>query len=832
MGTNINTNTDYDTNSNVLGNSLNGLLSNIGTDYKFLYFKPDSNGYPTGYGACYASKENSGTPSINMVPINTVLNTKQMLHTNESCKLNASLLQSANKWSEQKNINKWPSSQKSKGLSYNTVSGYFGTNVKYFLGQKPDAKGMATDFSAAANTNNTTNPYSIEWYGFFKPTITGNWTYTINSTKNNFLWLGDVAVNDFTYSTAQLTTGKTQTFTFNCNKGRLYPIRIQCGFVNQGDVFSLTITDPNGSTPAFNDVFVTYFNGDGTVFEKSMMYYSLSDSGTPGLYNCFVSSQAIGDVPKFKTQPSSYTFKTVWQLLKDGDPGLSEYNTFQFVAKKNQGDDDESKTGTLSVSTNGGSVISSISDPNTLTPILFNEPVNLSLDDNGQLSSDSLNINYAPNIVASSNADWIAFASANNIPSSISDVSQLDTNIYPNNRIVAGTVILISPSGKYKLELSANGNLVLKTSNSACPTVSDDSIYYSGTNDNSHYIYRVDADEKLDKMFIASNKSSTLIPISYDNPAFKPSSLTADDYNKYDNYYPDDITGAVAQSEIQCKTACKSDPDCKYIYSYNSAGTNYCLKKSDGHLPKQLIPKQPTSNIQSSTLYVRGYNSDFPKADPRTNIPTTVTNNYASYADYELLIDKPFIVSDLHNIGYNGLDADLKNRLIINYNYLKGNGQPVGQKPIVETFDTHGFQDGNVVRQTSGNPGDTDNLPNRIMQNQITPLTGIATDYSNLLGAVDGKYRDIRTNIAGYNSARQAVSYDSTIKGDVVNDSKKVYDFETQGRTLLYNERKPTMADAINEDLNMLILEENQLYMLGTITIATLLVGAIYFGKE
>jgi hypothetical protein len=70
------------------------------------------------------------------------------------------------------------------------------------------------------------------------------------------------------------------------------------------------------------------------------------------------------------------------------------------------------------------------------------------------------------------------------------------------------------------------------------------------------------------------------------------------------------------------------------------------------------------------------------------------------------------------------------------------------------------------------------------------------------------------------------------VKGDADNDSRKKYDFETQGRTLLFNERKPTMQDAINDDLNMLILQENQLYMLGVITIATLLVGAVYFGKE
>lgn len=823
----ISTNTYYDTNSNILGNSQNqlaGLLNSIGSSYKFLYFKPDSNGYPTGYGACYASREYSTGASVPMVPINTLTGTNKMLHTDESCRLNAALLQTNNKWKEQETLNKWPSSQIKPGLNFKSVTGYMGQNAKYFIGQTGTKTGLATDFSAAANTNGSTGAYSVEWYGFFKPLTTGNWTFTINSTKNNFLWVGDVAVNDYTYTTAQLTSGKSQTFTFNCNKGRLYPIRIQCGFVNQGDTFNLKVFDPMSADMVLSDLFLTYYNADGSVFDKQMMYYALTDSGTPGLYNCLVSSQAAGDLPKFKTQPGSYSLKTIWQLLNDGDPGLSQYNKFQFVPSIIG-----STSGTLSITTNSDSIISSITDAATKTSITFTAPVPLTLSDSGQLSSGSTNINTVPSSnsqVVVANADWLAYASENKTPSSITDISTI------TGGIAAGQVILISQGGMYKLEMSVDGNLVLKTSSSACSTSSSDSVNYTSASDNSYYLYRVDADEKMDKMFMTSNGSQTLAPISYDNAGFKLSTLTADDYNKYDNYYPEDTTGAVAKGVTECKAACKDDPTCKYIYSYKSAGTDYCLKKSDGHLPNQFIPQQPTTNIQSSALYIRSYQTNLPASDPRNNIKQTNTNNYSSYSDYELLIDKPFIMSDPHNIGYNGLDKDLRNRLIINYNFVKGHGQPVGQNPIVETFNNHGYVDGNKVRETSGNPGDTDNLPNRIQQQQITPLNNIAADYSNLLGKIDGKYREIKTDLAGYNASRNLVASDSTVQGDAGNDSRKKYDFETKGRTLLFNERKPSMQDAINEDLNMLILQENQMYMLGAITIATLLVGAVYFGKE
>jgi len=73
----------------------------------------------------------------------------------------------------------------------------------------------------------------------------------------------------------------------------------------------------------------------------------------------------------------------------------------------------------------------------------------------------------------------------------------------------------------------------------------------------------------MDKMFMANNGETTLAPISYDNPGFKLSTLTADDYNKYDGYFPDDTRGQVAKNLTNCKTSCKQDPNCKYIYSYN-----------------------------------------------------------------------------------------------------------------------------------------------------------------------------------------------------------------------------------------------------------------------
>lgn len=837
----IQTNTDYDNNSNVLG----GLLSPLANDYKFLYFKPDStSGYPTEDIGCRAPTEyNPADKPINMVPISAILGTTQKLHTNESCKLNAALIQTANKWTEQNTIKNWPAENIKNGLNVNKVVGYMSKNVKYFSGKNERQTTVTTDFTSAGNTNNTSAAYSVEWYGFFKPNINmqglNSYTITINSTSNNFMWIGDVAVNDYTYATAQMTTGKSQTLIFQCLYNRLYPIRIQCGFKNSGDTFSLTIKDPNNLSVNPKDVFFTYYNGDGSIFEKSMMYYSLTDSGSPGLYNCYISTTDTPSVLKLKNNPNEYKYTTIWKLILDSDPAgsINSSNILKYIPS-------QSATNTLSICSPSGQIKKSLKDPSSKRD---SNITSLSLSDSGVLSGGSTAIFTATTSAdAIQNNDWAIYAESNSIPASIDFTSQ-GTEGTQGITWPSSTVLLISPGAKYKLEFF-EGNLLLKQSATACTTKTSDTtaIHYSSlTDNNSYYLYRVDADEKMDKMFMASKNSQKLIPIPYGTGNGFILSKNDSDFINYDSYFPSDTIGEQNLSTLRgtstsiqtCEAACAADPICNYVYQYTKTGdsTNsvYCLPKSDTRMPKVMVPKQPGSNIATSSLYVRNYQPSFPAGDARTIIgPTTVTPNYTTYQDYQVMVDKPFILNDQQQIGYNGLDIDLKNRLIINHNYVKGHGQPVGQNPITETFtfDNHGYVPGNTVRQASGNQGDTDNLPNRIKSKQISPLGGIATDYSALIDKVNDKHDDIKTNTSNYLTNLLNVTYDPAATRNAENEKKRIYDFN--GNSLAYNSHKPTIQDALNEDINILILQENQLYMLSAVTIAALLVGAVYFGRE
>jgi hypothetical protein len=142
-----------------------------------------------------------------------------------------------------------------------------------------------------------------------------------------------------------------------------------------------------------------------------------------------------------------------------------------------------------------------------------------------------------------------------------------------------------------------------------------------------------------------------------------------------------------------------------------------------------------------------------------------------------------------------------------------------------EGFDNHGYQSNSDVAMISANPGDSDNLPNRIIENQINPMIQISQDYNNLQQNINYKYYDISNNIMKITN-----SNNTGIRDILSADPNKMYDFS--GNYLKYFTKKPQKEDALKEDINRMVLEENNLFMLGTITIASLIIGTIYFARE
>ena len=222
-------------------------ISKINDNYNFVYFKPNSpNITETDTNMCYTASEYGGS-TLNMVPIEQILGTSSALHTKDTCKFNAGLIQKEKTKQDQINLQ---NITRKPGLNFKLVRDYFANNVAFFLDSPQIAQGITDDFtniSTAINASITdSSPYSVEWTGFFIPSQSGTWEFSIASDGVSLLWIGDNATNDYTVNNSfihnQNSHGTHRSSSFIVNK--LYPIRIQYGSTG-GNKFGLTITSPD-----------------------------------------------------------------------------------------------------------------------------------------------------------------------------------------------------------------------------------------------------------------------------------------------------------------------------------------------------------------------------------------------------------------------------------------------------------------------------------------------------------------------------------------------------------------------------------------------------------
>jgi hypothetical protein len=829
-------NTNYIKNYNALQKS----LSTIDSDYGFTYFTPTINNV-TDISKCFTPyKSNNAVTNtkLNLKDISYFQgpNSKQVFHTNNSCKLNASILQSKKKMNEQINIAEIIKNGNIKnGLYYEILNDYYADDTKYFvrslLASNPQSyknenpeiiyKGISVKFDNINNSinNSITDPnyseYTVQWSGFFKPSISGVWTFSLSNNNASYLWVGDIAINDFNNYNAFVNNGKLHNFitksnNVNMSVNRYYPIRIIYGNKYPNDKFSLSIVGPNNIDGT--NLLYTLYNKDGTLFEKSLLYYSLTeinpDYTNKGLYNCNITDSSDIITQLQLKQDNNWTKdEIVWSLFNENIEG-NNINSGNYLSID--------ANGIISVFNSSGQSIKSLYNGTTSGGLL--------LDDNGVLSVITPNGNQT---VSQSNSKLGQPMANNNLAiykyrNKVSNTLQIKENSILNS---SNSPFLISSNNVFKLSITSSGNLVLYQTTSSCNNVKveqNKTVHYTAASyDNSQYLYQVNSDEKMNNLFMVNNQKNenSLLPIEVN----QSNTISTKSYNFYRGYYPgeNDIPLAKKLSQKQCEETCNNDAECKYYYSYVSSDkNNYCITKNDSYFPNQLIPKQPNNDMKYSKLYVRNNIPKLNDDDPRSKIKLTNTSNYTAFVDHQLLADKEFIIEDPKNIGYNGLNSTLQKQLITNWNYQKGKGQP-----LKETFDNYGYQTSNNVGNVSANAGDSENLPQRIIDKQINPMIQISQDYSNLQQNINNNYYDISNSLYKITNADN-----SGIRDILSNDPKNIYDFS--GNYLNYYTKKPKKEDALKEDVNIMVLEENNLLMLGTITIASLIIGSIYFSRE
>jgi hypothetical protein len=119
---------------------------------------------------------------------------------------------------------------------------------------------------------------------------------------------------------------------------------------------------------------------------------------------------------------------------------------------------------------------------------------------------------------------------------------------------------------------------------------------------------------------------------------------------------------------------------------------------------------------------------------------------------------------------------------------------------LIENFDDHGFVAGNV--------GNT-----QIMK--IQPLNQIINDTRQLNTKVNQNMNNISGNLVSYNVLKSVLMSSN-------------YDYS--GNTLLYlNDAKPKTVDALQTDVNDYAIQEKNVFIIGSISMAILILGSIMF---
>jgi len=798
-------------NFNANGKALKQAVNDIQKDYSLVYFAPDSKSVgKLDTGRCMAVSEYDNLPSVAMKQIDG------NLHTPESCKLNAGMIQSTEKWQNFMGNKKTSNVIPERGLQYKVVEGYFADNPDFFKSAKILSTGTAKNFDNITNSTNgyiqrpnsaTQHRYSVEWYGIFTPPTTGLWHFTTASDDASYMWIGKYAISNMSANNALVRNGKLHGMRgaagqINLQAGVPYPIRFQFGENWGGHNFYIQLH----GLDAKNRRWTRYNFADMVTPEVNVkdtkLYYALVEE-TPalsasGLYKCYISDTTNNNTSIAKNK---FKYKIIWSAFDE----KNEHD------KLRPGNYANYRNNELIVYDKDGNILKQIGTAN-VKPICPDNakpsgPDMLKLDNNGNIlirGKIETTVNATGALV---NPIWITEKHV----LSRSDVLTTAAGDSIRRTSWDNQQLLISENGKFKLEISENGNLVIKASLSGCSGTTSDGTKYTTTPDNllgkNYYLYEAEADMKMDKTFLAYAKNNVrdLKPLNVNGPDMKKGGS----YVKYDNYAPSNTDNALTVDNIKaCETKCTDDKTCDYYYSYvTSDGKKNCKTGTNNGLTP-FIPIQPKSGIKSSQLYIRTSDMNLPSADDvRNNIPKKTTTAYSNYAAYN-------VSPALHELGSAEIMQNIKAATDQQKNIMNGTKRMNIFKRFngfkgMEGFNDRGYTTTEVLNAKYATEPTPDGLATAIQTQQINPLTQIAGDYNTLMANINSEYNTIGTNVSATTSLRD----------DLKNNTRAGYLENNYGMV-------PPIKRV--EDVNEMISQTNTAYTLGTITARTLIIAGIF----
>jgi hypothetical protein len=506
------------------------------------------------------------------------------------------------------------------------------------------------------------------------------------------------------------------------------------------------------------------------ISENNLFFYSLTPTARPSYYDCNIYK---GEVLKEKNSEDVQQVIKVWSMdLPEGTDSVRLDMVGNLCAY------DAAEFNKI-----GGPLVQM---DNTVA-----KPCNLVLDDTLRTPLYIMNGTSKTNVtlddittVTVPNDKWKRLG----VKKSLSNISASEgVNKVISVDKITETVPMISENFKFKVQIMQDP--VGKKMLVLLASVADNRIFYT-----------VEPDIKTNKLFYAStfanNKYLKEVPSELKDYANSTS------YSMYTGYYPN--------SEIELEDiSCNGPKNKNYYYKVSdSNNVESCLQPTNTGTNPLFLPKQPESKYKSSTLYMKN-----PKIDTKDAAKNSIYNQTSyipngfdhqielGFKSYPVEKD-PLRVSDVPGPQGTSYVAELINKISISTSGQQKIYDPIEMKPMIagkiENFEgpTVNEQSLKTLDRTGANLKRYHEYQERVNTNQ----DAIGAKISN----IENLYKDM-------------------------SDNNAKYDFI--GKNILSLEEDRGLQAALTKDNAIYLAEQNNLNLIGTITMATLIIAAIFVSK-
>ena len=655
-------------------------------------------------------------------------------------------------------------------IDYNSPTNYVpGVNRVIVEGDFANSPNYFLTGSPAVSQN-----VSVEISGYIAADVPGNYSVVQVHpfTKNALIWVGNNALKTYRKENSIFVVEngvKTKNLSFKMVAGEYRPFRIQySGTPDSLDYTKLWISNDN--------VNITNFAKNAN--ENNLHYYSLTPSDKTNFYKCDVYKGS--DLQKYKSDAKQQV-NLVWQTE------LPENTEYVFL----------DMTGNLCAYDSNYEKINQINFPPLKNAVAARYYLKLYQRNLQPLCIKDTKNNLFPlitiaNLDTIKNNEWAQTANPMVKTMSNKDEQRGDKRVSIDK--ISESNPLFSENFRYKLCIMRDkaGNKVL--------------ALLASTRDTRQF-YTAEPDLKMNKLFYAStypeNKFLREVPASLQT--------NGNTYTTYSNTYPltpGNFTAYSYSNTNNCEKQCNNTLGCNSFYKVTDAtGATKCLIPKNSNEPITYLPKQPDSQYTSSYLKIKNKNiqtGDETK-DKVYNKTTYIENGY----------------KDTVNLSYSNYPVENK---VLSNTDTPG---PAGTDYVVELQNR-------VNQRTSGAPPiSLTNINKPMNAGKIENFTTIVDRSLTKLDEIDGQFNEYASNVYKINPNRINISNNIvSINKNYVDMSGNQQKYDFTGQTIYALEKEDrSLSAALLKDNAIYNEEQNTLYLVTTLTMATVLITAILVAK-